>query len=63
MFDLILVVDEFIASLFRRLRNFAKSDKERQYDSMLRKNVISDFARHTSGRAPFNNRLWQQQGS
>ena len=63
MFDLILVVDEFIATLFRRLRNFAKSDKERQYDSMLRKNLISDFARLTSGRAPFHNRLWQQQGS
>jgi hypothetical protein len=60
MFDLVLVVDEFIEIFFRRLRNLAKNDKERQYDSMLRKNVISDFARHTSGRAPFHNRLRQQ---
>src|SRR6202047_4092559 len=37
MFDLILVVDEFIAILFRRLRNFAKSDlRAKTSDHMAR---------------------------
>jgi RND family efflux transporter MFP subunit len=37
MFDLILVVDEFIAILFRRLRNFAKSDlRAKTSDNMTR---------------------------
>jgi RND family efflux transporter MFP subunit len=37
MFDLILVVDEFIAILFRRLRNFAKSDlRAKTSDHMTR---------------------------
>src|SRR5260370_18795974 len=37
IFDLILVVDEFIAILFRRLRNFAKSDlRAKTSDNMTR---------------------------
>src|ERR1700676_491533 len=37
MFDLILVVDEFIEIFFRRLRNFAKSDlRAKKSDNMTR---------------------------
>jgi RND family efflux transporter MFP subunit len=37
MFDLILVVDEFIVSLFRRLRNFAESElRAKKSDNMTR---------------------------